>query len=153
MSEVQIRAMLNEDYDEVFAMWQITSKRALSQADRKEEIERYLHRNKGLSQVAVTDGKIIGTVLAGHDGRRGYIHHMAVLPQYRRKGIAKKLATTALEKLAGEGILKTHIFTYCDNSAGQGFWSSMGFQKREDIFVYSYEYDNEKLSEVDGNDI
>lgn len=136
---VQIKPMTINHYDEIFAMWQITSKRALSKADQRDEIERYLKRNKGLSQIAVVDGKIVGTVLAGHDGRRGFIHHMAVMPQYRRKGIAKSMATTAIEKLAEEGIVKTHIFTYCDNNAGQSFWSSLGFEKREDIFVYSYE--------------
>lgn len=136
---VQIKPMTIDHYDEIFAMWQITSKRALSKADQRDEIERYLKRNKGLSQIAVVDGKIVGTVLAGHDGRRGFIHHMAVMPQYRRKGIAKSMATTAIEKLAEEGIVKTHIFTYCDNNAGQSFWSSLGFEKREDIFVYSYE--------------
>lgn len=136
---IQIKEMVISDYDEIFAMWQITSKRALSKADEREEIERYLNRNKGLSQVAVVDGKIVGTVLAGHDGRRGFIHHMAVMPEYRRKGIAKAMATKAVEKLAEQGIVKTHIFTYCDNSAGQGFWGSIGFEKRDDIFVYSYE--------------
>ncbi|MEE0859001.1 MAG: GNAT family N-acetyltransferase [Acutalibacteraceae bacterium] len=140
---VQIKEMTIDHYDEIFAMWQITSKRALSKADRREEIERYLKRNSGLSQIAVADGKIVGTVLAGHDGRRGFIHHMAVLPEYRRKGIAKAMATKAIEKLAEEGIVKTHIFTYRDNSAGQSFWGSLGFKNREDIYVYSYEKSND----------
>ena len=74
---VQIKEMTIDCYDEIFAMWQITSKRALSEADQREEIEYYLNRNKGLSQIAVADGKIVGTVLAGHDGRRGLIHHLA----------------------------------------------------------------------------
>ena len=82
---MQIRPMTINDYDEVFAMWQITTKRALSKADERDQIERYLLRNAGMSQVAVVDGKIVGTVLAGHDGRRGFIHHMAVLPDYRRR--------------------------------------------------------------------
>ena len=136
---VQIKEMTIDCYDEIFAMWQITSKRALSEADQREEIEYYLNRNKGLSQIAVVDGKIVGTVLAGHDGRRCFIHHMAVMPQYRRKGIAKAMATRAIEKLAQQGIHKTHIFTYQDNSCGQSFWSIIGFEKRDDIFVYSYE--------------
>ena len=84
---VQIKEMVIDDYDEIFAMWQITTKRALSEADQREEIARYLNRNRGMSQIAVVNGKIVGTVLAGHDGRRGFIHHMAVLPEYRRKGI------------------------------------------------------------------
>jgi ribosomal protein S18 acetylase RimI-like enzyme len=126
-----------EDYDEIFSMWQITSKRALSEADSRENIERYLLRNKGMSLVALENGRIIGTVLAGHDGRRGFIHHMAVLPEYRRKHIGNALATEAIKKIAEDGIDKTHIFCYQDNLTGQGFWTSLGFKKRGDLFVYS----------------
>ena len=134
---ITIRPMTIEDYDEVFAMWQITSKRALSSADEREQIARYLERNKGLSQVAVSDGKIIGTVLAGHDGRRGFIHHMAVLPEYRRRRIGHALAEKAIENIRSDGIEKTHIFCYRDNEAGQKFWSDFGFVRRDDIFDYS----------------
>lgn len=101
-----IREMQIQDYEEIYAMWQITSKRALSGADSRDAICRYLKRNPGLSQVAVEDGKIVGTVLAGHDGRRGYIHHMAVMPHYRRKGIARAMAQRALSGLQQEGIEK-----------------------------------------------
>lgn len=131
--------MTKNDYDEVYEMWQTTSKRALSNADSREQIERYLDRNKGMSQVAVIDGKIVGTVLAGHDGRRGFIHHMAVIPQYRRKHIGHSLANKAIEKITAEGIDKTHIFCYQNNETGQDFWSDFGFKKRDDVFVYSFE--------------
>lgn len=134
-----IRPMTKEDYDEVYAMWQTTSKRALSNADSREQIERYLDRNAGMSQVAVADGKIVGTVLAGHDGRRGFIHHMAVMPQYRRKGIGHSLANTAIEKIKAEDIDKTHIFCYQNNETGQNFWKDFGFKKRDDVFVYSFD--------------
>lgn len=131
--------MTKDDYDEVYEMWQTTSKRALSNADSREQIERYLDRNKGMSQVAVIDGKIVGTVLAGHDGRRGFIHHMAVMPQYRRKHIGHSLANKAIEKITAEGIDKTHIFCYQNNETGQDFWLDFGFKKRDDVFVYSFE--------------
>lgn len=134
-----IRPMTKDDYDEVYEMWQTTSKRALSNADSQEQIERYLDRNKGMSQVAVIDRKIVGTVLAGHDGRRGFIHHMAVMPQYRRKHIGHSLANKAIEKITAEGIDKTHIFCYQNNETGQDFWSDFGFKKRDDVFVYSFE--------------
>lgn len=134
---MEIRSMKTEDYDEIFSMWQITSKRALSKADSKENIERYLLRNPGMSQVAVESGRIIGTVLAGHDGRRGFIHHMAVLPEYRRKHIGNALATEAIRKITEDGIDKTHIFCYQDNLTGQEFWKSLGFNKRGDLFVFS----------------
>lgn len=133
-----IREMKAEDYEEIYAMWQITSKRALSQADSKEGILKYLMRNPGMSQVAVAEGRIVGTVLAGHDGRRGFIHHMAVIPEYRRHGIGHKLAQTAIDKIQADGIDKTHIFCYQNNETGQSFWSDFGFEKREDVFVYSF---------------
>lgn len=140
---MEIRSMTIDDYDKVFALWQITTKRALSEADSRESIEKYLNRNKGMSQVAVENGEIVGTVLAGHDGRRGFIYHMAVLPQYRRHHIGKKLAEIALQKIAEDGILKTHIYCFKDNFTGQNFWSSNGFEKREDIFDFSYNHKNE----------
>ncbi len=130
--------MTIDDYDEIFAMWQITTKRALSNADERSQIERYLNRNKGMSQVAVINGKIVGTVLAGHDGRRGFIHHMAVLPEYRRRHIGHKLAEKAIACIAADGIDKTHIFCYQNNETGQNFWSDFGFEKRDDVFVFSF---------------
>ena len=136
---ITIRPMTIEDYDEVYAMWLITSKRALSSADERGQIERYLKRNEGLSQVALIDGKIVGTVLAGHDGRRGFIHHMAVLPEYRRRHIGHALAEKAIAKIKSEGIEKTHIFCYQDNETGQKFWRDFGFIKRDDIFDFSYQ--------------
>lgn len=133
-----IREMTIEDYEEVYQMWQTTSKRALSKADEKPQMERYLKHNAGMSQVAVIDGKIVGTVLAGHDGRRGFIHHMAVMPEYRRKRIGHALAERAIEKIQSEGIDKTHIFCYQNNETGQSFWRDFGFVKRDDVFVYSF---------------
>ena len=135
---ITIRPMTIDDYDEVYAMWQITTKRALSSADERVQIERYLKRNEGLSQVAGADGKIVGTVLAGHDGRRGFIHHMAVLPEFRRRHIGHALAEKAIEKITAEGIEKTHIFCYQNNETGQKFWSDFGFVKRDDVYVFSY---------------
>lgn len=129
--------MTIDDYDEIFEMWQITSKRALSSADSRENIERYLKRNAGMSLVAVSDGRIIGTVLAGHDGRRGFIHHMAVLPEFRRRHIGNRLATEAINRISQDGIEKTHIFCYKDNLTGQDFWTSLGFKKRGDLYVFS----------------
>lgn len=101
-----IREMTIDDYEEVFALWQITSKRALSKADEKAKIESYLTRSEGMSKVAVIDGKIVGTVLASHDGRRGFIHHMAVLPDYRRNRIGHELAKALLKRLKTKELIK-----------------------------------------------
>lgn len=136
-NNILIRAMTIEDYDEVFAMWQITTKRALSDADNRENIAFYLDRNPNMSQVAVVNGKIVGTVLCGHDGRRGFIHHMAVLPEYRRHQIGMKLARKGLDAICAAGIAKTHIFCYTNNQLGQSFWKAMGWEKRDDVYVFS----------------
>ena len=141
MDNLQIREMTIEDYDEIFALWQVTTKRALSDADSRENIAKYLEHNKGMSLVGIVDGKIIATVLAGHDGRRGFIHHMAVLPEFRRKKIGHALAQTAIQKIREQGIDKTHIFCYQNNETGQSFWRDFGFEKREDVFVYSFSND------------
>lgn len=125
--------MIIEDYDEVYAMWQITSKRALSSADSRENIRRYLERNPEMSQVAVCDGRIVGTVLAGHDGRTGFIHHTAVHPDYRRRHIGRAMAKKAIEMLAKCGIEKTQIYCYKDNRTGQKFWQSLGFDRTENV--------------------
>lgn len=138
-----IRSMTIDDYEEVYALWQITTKRALSNADSKVNIKAYLDRNKGMSQVAVDNGKIVGTVLAGHDGRRGFIYHMAVLPQYRRHHIGRQLAQKAIEMISKDNIDKTHIYCYKDNFTGQNFWQSNGFEKREDIYDFSFNNINE----------
>ena len=130
---MHIRPMTIEDYDEVYAIWQITTKRALSAADSRDSLALYLRRNPKMSQVAVTDGKIVGTVLAGHDGRLGFIHHMAVLPEYRRHHIGKELATKALEKIFENGINKTQIYCYIDNETGQNFWKSLGFERTDNV--------------------
>jgi len=138
LNNIEIRPMRIEDYDEIFAMWQITTKRALSDADSRENIDFYLKRNPGMSQVALVDGKIVGTVLCGHDGRRGFIHHMAVAEEYRRHSIAKRMALKALDALSKDGIKKTHIFCYTNNELGQSFWKALDWKKREDVFVFSF---------------
>ncbi len=136
-----IREMNIGDYEGMYEMWQITTKRALSESDSKENIQKYLERNKGCSFVAEEKGKIVGTVLAGHDGRRGFIYHMAVHPDYRRRKIAHQMAEKALNALKEQGIYKTHIFCYENNNMGQGFWKDFGFKKRDDIYVFAYRTD------------
>ena len=82
---------------------------------------------------------IVEKILAGHDGRRGFIHHMAVSPDYRRMGVGRSLATEADKRIKQAGIKKTHIFCYKNNQLGQPFWKAMGFTKRDDIDVFSFD--------------
>jgi len=134
---VSIQEMQADDYNEIYELWENTPGVGLSDADTYENIQRFLLRNKGLSFVCRYEGKIIGTILCGHDGRRGYIYHAAVDVKYRCRGIGQMLVDKSLQKLKEEGIDKCHIFVFFDNEIGNAFWSSKGWTKREDIFVYS----------------
>ncbi|HHV97577.1 MAG TPA: GNAT family N-acetyltransferase [Clostridiaceae bacterium] len=126
-----------DDYNEIYELWYNTPGVGLSNADKRENIERFLARNKGLSFFCKHGGKIIGTIMCGHDGRRGHIYHLAVAENYRGKGIGRRLVEMSLERLKSEGIDKCHIFVYPENDIGNGFWTSRGWIKREDVFVYS----------------
>jgi len=136
-ADVSIHEMTINDYDEILELWRNTSGVRIGSADTREKIERFLERNEGFSYVCRHDGKIIGTIMCGHDGRRGSIYHVAVADGYRGKGIGRKLVDMSLEKLKAEGISKCHLFVVADNDRGNAFWSSNGWQKREDVFLYS----------------
>jgi ribosomal protein S18 acetylase RimI-like enzyme len=135
--DVTIRELQISDYDEIFELWRNTPGIRVSDADEKEKVRKFLERNKGLSFVCRHKGKIIGGILCGHDGRRGYIHHVTVAEEYRGKGIGRRLVDISLEKLKSEGINKCHLFALVDNAIGNAFWKASGWEKRKDIFVYS----------------
>ena len=132
-----ILEMQIQDYEEVYELWCKTPGMGLSDADKKENIEKFLTRNKGLSYICKIKDRIIGTILCGHDGSRGYVYHVTVAKEYRGKGIGKGLVEKSLERLKAEGIHKCHLFVFADNVTGNAFWASTGWSKREDIFVYS----------------
>ena len=106
-------------------------------------LERFLDRNPGLSLVARSSGGIVGAVLCGHDGRRGYLHHLAVASAERGRGIGRRLAEEAIRRLSLQGIAKCHLFVRIDNSDAAAFWTRLGWEKREDIEMYSLEAPNE----------
>lgn len=133
-----IREFTMQDYEAAYSLWSATPGMGLSEADEPEAIRRYLERNAGLSFVAEDgDGSIAGTVLCGHDGRRGYLYHLAVRPSCRGRGIGEGLAAAALRALAREGIAKCHIMVLADNEIGLGFWTHIGWIKREGLYLYS----------------
>src|SRR5690606_29848318 len=107
-------------------------------ADSREGIARYLARNPGLSFVAVQHGRIVGTVMAGHDGKRGYLQHLLVLEALRNRGIGRALVSRSLEGLKRDGILKSHLMILVDNQPGRSFWSRLGWQQRDDVHLFSY---------------
>lgn len=133
----ELATMTANDYDAVLALWRSTENVGLSTADTRESIHAYLDRNPGLSLVARSGDRVIGAVLAGHDGRRGYLHHLAVAPEYRRQGVGTVLVDTCLARLAAAGIQKCHIHLFHQNDDGQEFWASAGWSLRTDLKVMS----------------
>ncbi|MBU3146853.1 GNAT family N-acetyltransferase [Clostridium sp. CF012] len=129
--------MTIKNYSEIYEMWCNIPGIGLSESDSEESISRYLKRNLNLSFVYYKDNKIVGSILCGHDGRRGYIHHTCVLPEYRGQSIGRILVEKALEELKNQGIDKCHLFVFCDNEGGTAFWSKLNWIKRSDLFIYS----------------
>jgi ribosomal protein S18 acetylase RimI-like enzyme len=134
---MHIREMTIQDYDAVIALWQSVDGVGLSDADSREGVGCYLARNPGCSSTAWDGDLLVGAVLCGHDGRRGYIHHLTVRESHRRQGLGKALATRCLDALAAEGIDKCHLFVYVDNTNAAGFWKSIGWTQRVDLHVMS----------------
>ena len=125
-------------YENVMILWKESEGIGLSGADSQESIRSYVERNPNMSLVAKdVNGTLIGAVLCGHDGRRGYIHHLAVRSDYRRQGIGRKLVEEVLSRLQAVGIQKCHLFIINDNVSGIEFWKSLGWIPRTDIGVIS----------------
>ncbi|MBS3669411.1 GNAT family N-acetyltransferase [Vreelandella boliviensis] len=132
------RTMTINDYEAAIALWRESEGVRLRDADSREGIERYLLRNPGLSFVAEVEGNLVGTIMAGHDGKRGYVQHLSVAVSHRRLGIATRLVDLCLEALKHEGILKSHLMILPENEAAQQFWSNQGWAYRSDILLYSF---------------
>ncbi len=139
-----IREMSISDYDKVYALWLSCKGMGLNDIDdSKEGIGRFLERNPGTCFVAEEGNELLGAIMAGNDGRRGYIYHTAVSPDYRRKGIARALVNAVLAALRALGISKTAMVVFGKNSEGNAFWESMGFTVRNDLV-----YRNRALTEM-----
>lgn len=132
------------DYDEVYQLWKKSAGVGIrSLDDSREGIERFLRRNPETCFVAREAGKLIGVILCGHDGRRGYIYHLAVHPDHRRGGIGKSLVDAALEALKKEKINKVALVVFASNTGGNEFWRSVGFVKRHDLVYRNMDLNRE----------
>jgi ribosomal protein S18 acetylase RimI-like enzyme len=130
--------MTLDDYEAVIDLMKRTPGVSFRDADSRESTAKYLERNPGLSFVAEVEGVIGGCVMCGHDGRRGYLQHLVVLPQHRRQGIANALVARCLSSLEALGILKCHLDVFKTNAAAAKYWHSQGWQLRTDIDRYSF---------------
>jgi ribosomal protein S18 acetylase RimI-like enzyme len=129
-----IRQMTIDDYDEVYRLWGETEGLSLEEGDSRHAIELYLNRNQGFCFVATIQGRIIGTALCGHDGRRGILRHLVVDPTFRGRRVARSLVTECLSSLARAGITKCNTFVLDSNVEAQRFWERMGWYLLEDNY-------------------
>lgn len=135
---VTIRLMDIADYDQVIALWAQTEGMSIRDADSRESIASYLARNPGLSFVAQSGADIVGAVLVGTDGRRGYLQHLAVAPQCRGQNLGRQLVEQCTQALADIGIPKTHLFVLNDNLNAQQFYQKLGWFPRDEVRMYSF---------------
>ncbi len=144
--------MTIEDYDEVRALWMTIRGfgiRALD--DSREDIERFILRNPTTSVVARSDGRIIGSILCGSDGRQGALYHVCVAREYRRRGIGTRMVGYCMHQLRRMGINKVALIAFTSNTAGNAFWRHIGW-KRSDVNYYEFVLNEENIVQFIGED-
>jgi len=141
-----LHVMTIEDYEAVYKLWMDIKGFAMKSVDDSfEGVEQFLKRNPNTSVVAVEDGRVVGSILCGHDGRRGYLYHVCVHPDYRLKGIGKTMVVFAMEALRRENISKVSLIAFSKNDIGNAFWNTIGWTKREDLNFYDFVLNRENI--------
>ena len=129
-----IKKLTIDDYDKMYALWLSCKGMGLNDTDdSREGIRRFLDRNLDTCFGAYEADMLIGVILAGNDGRRGFIYHTAVSPEHRGKGVGTALVNAALEALGRLGITKTALVVFGKNEVGNAFWEKQGFTVRNDL--------------------
>lgn len=127
------------DYEATYQLWQNAEGIGLSEADQRENVARFLAVNPGLSFIAEQGGRLVGGLLCGSDGRRGFLYHLAVEKSHRRAGIGRALVQRCLAALASAGMRKCHIFVMADNQEGKLFWKRNGWEERTTLVIMSHD--------------
>ena len=142
----EIRTMTIEDYQGVHDLWMTIKGFAIrSIDDSREGVASFLKRNPTTSVVAVADGKIVGSILCGHDGRRGCLYHVCVDEAYRMHGIGKSMVVFCMQELQKEHISKVSLIAFTRNDIGNAFWKQIGWTKREDLNYYDFTLNTENI--------
>lgn len=141
-----IRVMTIDDYEDVYNLWsEIEGFAIRSIDDSREGVEVFLRRNPTTSVVAIEDGKCVGAILCGHDGRRGCFYHVCVKKEYRLRGIGKEMAVFCMNALREEHINKVSLIAFTKNDIGNAFWKEIGWTKREDLNYYDFTLNEENI--------
>jgi ribosomal protein S18 acetylase RimI-like enzyme len=130
---IDIRPMDIADLEAVTQLWNTTEGVGLNESDGPEQLRAFLERNPGLSLVAHDGSRLIGAVLCGDDGRRGFLYHLAVLPEYRKQGVGRAMVERCLDALGARGLRRCNILMYVDNHSGEQFWKRGGWYDRSEL--------------------
>lgn len=146
-TDYTIRIMKIEDYDHVYALWMsIKGFGIRSIDDSRGGVERFLKRNPSTSVVAESEGRVVGAILCGHDGRRGCFYHVCVHEDYRNQGIGRSMAVFAMKALQAEEINKVSLIAFTNNALGNSFWKSVGWTFRDDLNYYDFTLNEENIT-------
>jgi len=153
MQEVVIIPMVPEDYDEVRALW-LTIRgfgiRALD--DSREDVERFIRRNPTTSVVARVNGKIVGSILCGSDGRQGALYHVCVAKEYRRRRIGTQMVGFCMHQLRYMGINKVSLIAFAKNDIGNAFWNKIGWIRKTDVNYYVFDLNEKNITKFVGEE-
>lgn len=146
-SDIKIREMVIDDYESVYKLWSETEGMCMRNVDDSYEgINKFIKRNPNTCFVALDEqNKIVGAVLCGNDGRRGYIYHLAVDKNYRRRGVGKHLIQNASYALRDLGIMKAALLVLHTNKEGNEFWENIGYYERYDIIYRDKSLDDRNI--------
>ena len=144
---INIRVMAPEDYDKVYQLWlSITGFGIRSVDDSREGVARFLKRNPTTSVVAEQNGRIVGSIMCGHDGRTGCFYHVCVARDYRKHGVGDRMVRFAVRALIEEGVSKVTLIAFKENQVGNVFWKSLGWTQREDVNYYDLILNEENIT-------
>jgi N-acetylglutamate synthase len=140
---IHIMEMATADCEEAIAFWRGQTGVGMNETDTPEAIAAYLRHNPGMSFIVREGNQVVAAVLCGHDGRRGYLHHLAVAPAHRRQGLGGRLVRQCLDRLREERIPKCNVFLFAANVEGERFWQAEGFRNRSDLKVLQWAQNND----------
>ena len=153
MDKHSIMPMTEDDYDDVRALWMTIRGfgiRALD--DSREDVQRFIRRNPTTSVVARMDGRIVGSILCGSDGRQGALYHVCVAREYRRRGIGTHMVGYCMHQLRLMGINKVSLIAFASNDAGNAFWKQIGWTRKSDVNYYEFVLNEQNITRFIGEE-
>ena len=153
MEKYSIMPMTEDDYDDVRALWMTIRGfgiRALD--DSREDVQCFIRRNPTTSVVARMDGRIVGSILCGSDGRQGALYHVCVAREYRRRGIGTHMVGYCMHQLRLMGINKVSLIAFASNDAGNAFWKQIGWTRKSDVNYYEFVLNEQNITRFIGEE-